>query len=131
MTDKIETLPEPSVMRLVGGIITDVHALIEQQLALFRLELTGKINHTREAAMFLAAGMSIGIVGGGLLGVMLVHGIAQLVPDLPLWSCYAIVGLPVAGLGFSLCMIGAVKFGSVHAPMDQPGRALEKDYLNG
>jgi hypothetical protein len=102
--------PDAGVMELVGGIITDVHLLTKQQLALFRHEMKGEIGHAREAGTLVAIGASVLIVGSILLCQMFVQLIAWIAPEIPLWGCYAIVGTPVAAIGGYVCMLGIQKF---------------------
>ena len=128
MSSDLETRPEGDVVALVGGIITDVHALIEQQLALFQHEIKGQVSQAREAGSLVAAGLSVLVMGGVLLGGMLVHLLLWLAPALPLWGCYGIVGAPVAGLGGILCLVGIRKFKHFETPGVEPARKLkEKD----
>ena len=126
MSNGLETQPESSVMELVGGIITDVHVLVQQQLALFQHEIKGEIGHAREAGSLVAAGLAIVAVGSVLLGGMLVHLLARMAPNLPLWGCYGIVGAPVAALGGVLCLMGIQRFRYFNAPTVGPAQDLKE-----
>lgn len=110
MPNDLETRQEAGVMDLVSGIITDVHVLVNQQLALFRHEIKGDIGHVQQAGSLLAAGLAIVILGGFLLCGMLVHLLAWMAPGLPLWGCYGIVGVPIAVLGGILSLAGMRRF---------------------
>jgi len=110
MSNDQETRPEAGVFGLLSGIIADIHALTKQQLALFRHEIKGEIGHAREAGSLVAAGLGIIVMGSVLLCAMLVHLLARMAPDLPLWGCYGIVGAPIAALGGILCLVGLQKF---------------------
>ncbi len=120
MSNDLEMRPEGGVVALMGGIITDVHMLVKQQLALFRHEIKGEVSHAREAGSLVAAGMSVIVMGGVLLGGMLVHFLMWMAPALPLWACYGIVGAPVAGLGGILCLVGIRKFKRFDNPGVEP-----------
>lgn len=106
MANELETSREVGLRDLLAGIAGDIHSLIAQQLTLFRLELSGAYVRSREAASFVAAGLATAIAGGVLLGLMLVHGLAELAPQLGLWICYAIVGGPTMAAGLILCFVG-------------------------
>jgi hypothetical protein len=127
MSNGLETRPETGVMELVSGIITDVHVLMRQQLALFQHEIKGEIGHAREAGSLVAIGLAIVVMGGVLLCGMLVHLLARMAPGLPLWGCYGIVGAPVAGLGGILCLVGIQKFKHFNnATTVEPARDLKE-----
>jgi flagellar biosynthesis protein FliR len=115
MLNDVETRPDAGVVRLVGGIINDVQALIKQQLALSRHEIKGEIGHARKAGYLVAVGLAIVVMGTVLLCGMLVHLLARIAPDLPLWACYGIVGAPIAALGGVLCMMGIQRFGNFNS----------------
>ena len=110
MPDDLKTRTETGVMDLVSGIITDVHVLVNQQLALFQHEIKGEIGHAQEAGSLVGIGLAIVVVGGVLLCGMLVHLLARIAPGLPLWGCYGIVGAPVTTLGGILCLMGIQRF---------------------
>ena len=46
----ISDAPEPSMASLVGGIVNDAQALIKQELALAKREVTDELNKAKEAA---------------------------------------------------------------------------------
>lgn len=110
------TLPQAGVIELVSGIINDVHLLTKQQLALFRHEIKGEIGHAREAGSLVAVGLAIVAMGSVLLCAMLVHLLARMAPDLPVWGCYGIVGSPIAALGAILCLVGVQRFKYIDTP---------------
>ncbi len=125
MSNDLEMRPESGVVALMGGIITDVHVLVKQQLALFRHEIKGEVSHAREAGSLVAAGLSVIVMGGVLLGGMSVHFLMWLAPVLPLWGCYGIVGAPVVGLGGILCLVGIRKLKHFDAPSVEAARELK------
>src|SRR5438093_3550298 len=90
-----------SVTRLMGGIFDDAEELIRQQLALLRLELKQDVRKVIDAGASIVAGIACALAGVILFCFGLVHLLAWLFPDLPLWACYAIVGglFLAAGVG--------------------------------
>jgi len=127
MSNDSDTRPEAGVLELLSGIITDVHVLTKQQLALFRYETKVEIGHAREAGTLLAVGFAIVAMGGLLLCGMLVHLLARMASDLPLWGCYGIVGAPIAAIGGILCFVGIQKFRSVNTMSIEPTHALREN----
>jgi len=89
---------EPSVAVLLGGIVSDAKDLLEQEVAMLKLEARDELRKAKSAAFTL--GIAIGIVaaGGMLLSVMLVQVLAVFT-EIPLWGCYGIVGSGLVVLG--------------------------------
>lgn len=112
MSNDLDTQPEAGVFELLSGIISDVHVLTKQQLALFRHETKEEIGHAREAGTLVAIGFAIVAMGSLLLCGMLVHLLAGMAPGLPLWGCYGIVGAPIVAVGGILSFVGIQKFRS-------------------
>ena len=88
-----------SVSHLLTGIVADAQDLGLKHLELFRSELLEEIRKTTEVLVSMAIGLAVVEIGGLLLGHMLALLLAQLVPSLPTWACYAIMGSVVAGCG--------------------------------
>jgi len=118
---------EVSVTQLVSGIIHDVQKLIQQQLALLRYELQDELAKTKRASVALLAGSVVALVGGILLCLMLIHLLAWAAPELPLWVCYGIVGVPIAALGGALLFVGIRQFQSWHLLPEQSLQALKEN----
>jgi len=99
MPANFQTESGTSVTELVTGIVHDAQTLLEQQLALFKQEMREDIQKTRDAITSLALSSGLLLVGAILLSLMLVHLLFWLVPSLPLWACFGIVGGVLAVLG--------------------------------
>ena len=127
MSNDLKTRPEPGVMDLLNGIITDIHVLVRQQMALFRIEIKDEIGHAREAGSLVAVGFAIVVMGGVLFCEMLVRLLAWMAPAVPLWGCYGIVGVPIIVLGGILCLAGIQKFGYFNTTIiEKPHEFKEK-----
>jgi hypothetical protein len=107
MATNVQTDQEPSVAALASGIVHDFQALVKQQLDLFRHEVKADVRKAREASTSLAVGAGLTVLGGLLLCFGIVHLLSWLVPSLPLWGSYLIVGgllgAPGAGLSYYAC----------------------------
>jgi hypothetical protein len=125
MATNLQTDPGPGVGALVSGIVQDAQELIDQQLALFKQEMRQDLKKARKGLGLLALAAGTLLVGSILLGLMLVHLLATLAPSLPLWSCYAIIGGILAGIGAFLAMQGREKLGQVGP--EQTTKALEEN----
>ena len=98
----------PSLAALLGGIMKDAKDLLVQELTLAKLEGHDELDHIKTAALSLGIGVGVAAVGGILLSVMLVHGLAAYT-DIPLWGCYGIVGSVFGVLGWVLLASGKHK----------------------
>ena len=105
---------EPTMTQLVTGAIADAQELMKQQLALFKVELREDLRKARDAGLSMSVGLGLGFVGAVVLAGMLVHGLHEGIPALPLWACYAIVGFCVTAAGGALVFTGKKKLESVH-----------------
>jgi hypothetical protein len=89
---------EPSVAELLKGIVTDAKDLLNQEVAMLKLEARDELRKAKTAAITLGIGIGIVAAGGMLLSVMLVQVLAVFL-ELPLWVCYGIVGGSLVVLG--------------------------------
>jgi hypothetical protein len=126
MANDVHTCTEPSLTGLVTGIINDAQELLRQQLALFKQEVKEDIRKTKEAALSMSVGLGILEMGGILLGLMLVHLVNDLLA-LPLWSCYAMVGLVLVACGGALWYAGKKRFESLNPLPEQSVNALKEN----
>ncbi len=89
---------EPSVAVLLSGILNDAKNLLEQEVAMLKLEARDELRQAKTAAITRGIGIGIVAAGGMLLSVMLVQVLAVFM-ELPLWRCYGIVGSGLVVLG--------------------------------
>src|SRR5579864_4565634 len=101
MSENHETVAQPGVASMVGGILDDAQKLARQEIALARREVGQAWDKGKTAGALLVSALVVCNVGGVLLGVMLVKLLFQLLPDHE-WACFGIVGGLVALLGGSL-----------------------------
>jgi len=118
---------DPTVTTLVSGIISDAQDLLKQQFELLKHEVHEDLAKTRDAAMVLGLGSIIGLVGGVLLALMLVHLLNWAVPTLPLWACYGICGAVIFAIGGGLVWAGLAKFNSFNPLPDETAQTLKEN----
>jgi hypothetical protein len=126
ITDEGRGLPERSVTTLVSGIIADAQHLIQQQLAMFRQEIRDDLRKSRDAALALAVGIGITLVGSVLLLLMLpllLHWAAEL----PLWACFGIVGGVLTAVGGVLVYAGVKRFESFNPLSEKSIEAFKEN----
>jgi hypothetical protein len=115
MAHDLAEASEPSMASLVGGIINDAQALIKQELALAKREVTDELNKAKDAVISLAVGIGTAALGGLLMCFMLVYLLHWASSErLPLWGSYGIVGAALIILGGSLFFVGKRRAGNVH-----------------
>jgi hypothetical protein len=101
---------ETSVTSLVTGIVSDAQELLKQQVALLKHDIRSDIRQAKEALISLAVGGAIAALGAVLLSFMLVHLLYWLVPAVPLWGWFGIVGATVTITGVILVYTGVRRF---------------------
>jgi hypothetical protein len=127
ITADVQIPPERSVTTLVSGIIADAQQLIQQQFAMFRQEIRDDLRKSKEAAIALAAGVGITLVGSVFLLLMLPLLLHWAAPDLPLWACCGIVGGLLGAVGGALVYAGVRKLESFHPLSDQSVEAMKEN----
>ena len=119
--------PASSMTSLVGGIIDDAQELITQQLALFRTEIRAEFRKAQEAAIMLAIGIGVLLIGVLILELMLPLLLNWLWPAVPLWACFAIVGGIHTIAGVILLVVAIKDFRAVHAVPERSVEALREN----
>jgi len=125
--DLHEPAPSPSVTELVSGIINDAEKLFKQQVEMVRVEVRDDLRRTKEAAQYIGVGIGITAVGGLFLMIALVFLLKSLVPSLPEWACWAIVGGVFLIGGVVVAYVGKRIFDSFNPLPDQSAEALQEN----
>jgi uncharacterized membrane protein YqjE len=87
---------------LIGDIVEDAHALLNQQLLLFKAEVRQDLVKAKAAALFVLAGTAVSFLAVILLSLMLVHLVQWAATGAPPWVGYAVVGVLLVGVGGAL-----------------------------
>jgi hypothetical protein len=115
-----------SIAWLLRGIIDDVQVLIRQQLLMFRSEIRGDLQQCRNAAIMLAIGAGVIFIGAFLVLLMLPLLLNWLLPQLPLWACFGIMGFIMAAAGGTVLYAGIRQYKAI-TPADQSVEALKEN----
>lgn len=101
--------PAPSTAQIVGGIISDVQALVRQEIALVRHETIEALDRLKTAGIALASAGAVLAAGALLLLMSLAHGVSALLrwPD---WAGFGIVGALLAITGYLLISMAQKRF---------------------
>jgi hypothetical protein len=127
MATDFHTEPVISATSLLRGIVSDAQDLFQQQLALFRAEIKDDFRKTLGILIAIVSGAFLVAVGGALLMFMLVHLLSSLVPTLPLWGCFGVVGGCVGLVGGIVVYVAIAKFKSFNPLPDESVQALQEN----
>jgi len=134
MAVEVQTPPEPSLTRLVQGIVNDVGELIKQQFQFAKAELKSDIHKTGETARLFGVAAFLGVLGVLILSLMLVHllnwltlpaGVEQ--AGLPLWACHGIVGLLFLAVAGALFYAAKQKLRTFNPLPDQTAETVKEN----
>jgi len=116
MAVEVQTPPEPSLTRLVQGIVNDVGELIKQQFQFATAEVKSDLHKTAETARLFGVAAVMGVLGMLILSLTLVHLLYWLTlpaggdpAGLPLWACHGIVSLLFLAVAGALFYAGKKK----------------------
>jgi hypothetical protein len=118
---------EPTMTRLVGGIIDDTQRLLKQQADLLKADLRQEIKDAKEVGLSMAVAGALLSVGGLLLSFMLVHFLSWAIPDLPHWGSFGIVGGLFAAAGGIVFYLGREKLNKLAVPGEQVVEGLKEN----
>lgn len=127
LTDGSAIADQGTMTELVSGIIADAQTLIKQQFAMAKAEVRENVQRTVDASKFFGAGVAVGSIGVLLLSVALVYLAQWLMPDTPLWACWAIVGGGFLLVGIGLFFSGVRRCKSVSAYPEKSINALSEN----
>jgi len=128
MADRINATDSPASMtELVGGIVSDMQTLLRQELQLAKTEMRQEWDKTKTAAGAMAAGAGMLTVSGLLLCWALVYLLNWAAPGLPLWACFAIVGVALGLIGGILIGVGRSKAADVHVVPPQTAETMREN----
>ena len=114
-----------SLGELFAELTRELTALVRQEAALARTELTQKAATVGKNVGFLAAGGAVAYAGFLALIAALIIALGQL--GLPWWLAALIVGLVVAGIGYVLVQKGLSALKQVNLAPQQTIETLKED----
>lgn len=96
------SVPERSIATILQGILENLQELVRSEVALAKREVAEDIGRGRAAAVVLAGGVAVALLGSHLLLWTAIYALAL---RLPLWAATGIVGvllLLAGGIGVSV-----------------------------
>ena len=109
-----EHLHEESIRGLMRGILSDLRALISEELAMARVEMREQAGRARAAAF--AFGIAAAALACG--GIFLLVAVATAVADVlewPLWAGFLVVAVVLGVVGLATLMSGRRSLRELHA----------------
>jgi uncharacterized membrane protein YqjE len=128
MADRINVPDTPaSITQLVGDIVSDVQTLLRQELQLAKTEIRQEWEKTKTAAGSMAAGAGLLTVAGLLMSFAAVYALWAVAPGLPLWACFAVMGVALGFIGGILVATGRNQAAEVSIIPPQTAESLKED----
>jgi len=136
MATEVQTPPQPSITRLVQGIVGDVGDLIKQEFRFAQAELKSDFHKTGETLRIFGIAIGVASLGLVVLSLMLVHLLHWLTipaganPDpagLPLWACHGIIAFLFLAVGGILFLAGKHKLQSFNPLPDQTVETVKEN----
>jgi uncharacterized membrane protein YjjP (DUF1212 family) len=124
MSQEVQSPPDQNLSALLAGIVNDVQDLFRQQVALVKTEVREDLKKTKEAAIPLAIGLWLAVLGSFMLCITVALVLALV---LPYWASFAIVGAAVTLVGAGLVYAGKKKFESFNPLPDESAEALKEN----
>lgn len=109
---------------LLRGIARDAQDLLQQQLTLFQVEFKNDVRRTAVAIASLTAGGVICLVAAIILAIALAMFLGSMVPGVPLWGWFGIVGGALAVIGAALIIVGKTRFDAFNPLPDKSVQGL-------
>jgi uncharacterized membrane protein YqjE len=121
-----EPVSGESVRGLLRGILMDIRTLIQEEIALARLEIREQAGRARAAAL------SFGIAAAALAfgGIFLLVAIATAIADLlnwPVWTGFLIVAVLLSIVGMVTLSSGRKQLQTVHAVPEETVSTLKEN----
>lgn len=130
VSDTSSTTPnaDQGVNTLVGGIVSDMQALIGQHLELLRQEILSDFRKTKQAFGSFALAAALALITLPILICALIGYLSWAIPDVPWWGWSSILGGLTAAVAVALYVTGKRKLASFNPLPDESVQAV-KDNL--
>jgi uncharacterized membrane protein YqjE len=109
-----EPVTDDSLRGLLRGILTDVRTLIQEEIALARVEIREQAGRARAAALSFGIAAAALAFGGIFLLIAIATGIADLL-NWPVWTGFFIVALLLSIAGMVTLSSGRKQLQTIHA----------------
>ncbi|QVL34578.1 phage holin family protein [Telmatocola sphagniphila] len=118
---------QPTLTELVSGIVQDTQTLFRQQFEMLRAELRTEVTKATNAAQYIGIGSGIFILGSIAFVFGIAYLINALIPQIPLWGSFGIVGIALMIGGCLAFELGRRSLKSVSTVPDKTLNALQEN----
>jgi UPF0716 family protein affecting phage T7 exclusion len=108
MATQVDSVEEPGIAKLLGGIAQDARRLLMEQMQLFHAEIKKEVQHAVQGLIPLVAGAVIMVPGLLLVAMAAAYGLCWAYPNLPTWGGFAIVGGVILAVGGLMVLMGTL-----------------------
>jgi uncharacterized membrane protein YqjE len=115
-----------SISGLIRGILRDFRTLVDEEVALARLELQEQVGRARTAAVSLSIAAVALLLGGAFILVALATAIADLL-GWPVWSGFLIVAIVMTVIGVITLMMGRTRLRAVNMVPDKTIESVKEN----
>jgi len=127
MATQFESDSQADVPTLVGGIVQDARELFVEQMTLFQVEIKNDFQRTLWALAPLVLGLVAILPGLILFGMGGAQFLCWLVPEMPLWVGFALVGGLILLAGAVLILWGKSMLANVSLTPDTALKGLKEN----
>jgi len=127
MIDTNSAENQPSVAKLVGGLIEDMQRLVRQEAALARQEIQAEWDKAKDGASLMGGAVVLLALVGVLFAFTLVELLHHFVLPDQEWACFAIVTALYAVGGGILLYAAMAKFRQVSVIPPRTAESLRED----
>jgi protein-S-isoprenylcysteine O-methyltransferase Ste14 len=118
--------PTESIGGLIRGILMDFRALLREEMALIRLELSDQASRARTAAISLGIAAIALLLGATFVLVAMATAIADLL-GWPVWTGFLVVAAVMSLVGFVMLAMGRRKLRTVRMVPEQSLSTLKEN----
>jgi uncharacterized membrane protein YqjE len=115
-----------SIGGLIRGILRDFRTLVDEEVALARLELQEQVGRVRTAAVSLSIAAVALLLGAAFILVALATAIADLL-GWPVWSGFLIVAVVMTIIGVITLMLGRTRLRAVNMVPDKTIESVKEN----
>ena len=116
----------PRLAALMGGIFSDAQALLKQEVALARSELSDELGETKRVVLSIGIGAAI-LAVGVLFLVLLVVDLLHEELQLKMWQSYGIVGGILTLAGVVLLLLARARVSAISFVPKQTVETLKEN----
>jgi len=121
-----EVVHHESIGGLIRGIVSDLHTLIREEIALARVEIRTQVGRARMAAVSFGMAAAALAFGGAFLLIALAMGMADLL-NWPAWAGFLVVAVLLSLVGVIALSAGRRQISQIRAVPEETVSTLKEN----